>query len=95
MEKVFKHLTIDEFLLSLNEFDNPDLIKIKLSEFVIDTFDGQNFMLKTKPSDKGKLITNSTEKVDFIDKMVSFCESREKYELCAELTRIRKNICNE
>lgn len=92
MENVFDELSIDEFLLSLNKYDNPGLIKTRLAEFVVSTFDGINYMLKTKIDDKGKLITNKYEKTEFINKILLHCEKSEEYELCAALVEIKEKI---
>lgn len=94
MEKVFKNSSIEKFLSSLNELENPNLIKTKLAEFIVTTFDGTNFMLKTKITDEGKLLTDELEKIEFITRILSHCEVVQEYELCADLLLIKNKLSN-
>lgn len=91
-DKIFNEFTVQKFLDSLLNYKDPDMLKVELARFVISTFDGVSFMLKTKESDPGRSVIDVNEQLEFIAAVLLHCEKMEEYEICKELTEVRNAI---
>lgn len=91
-KKLFDGCTVKDFFQLINGYDESTIVKLNIAKFVMSTFNGSNFIIKTKDSDIGRLVSNKQEQLSFVEELIRQFEIDEEYELCAELTTIKTKL---